>query len=327
MNDRTLEQVPATCADLYRRGLAALEKSEANSAIASFVKALEIEPGFVGCREALRRAQRSAGGKPGFWKRIFCKGRLAPTLSEAEVLVHLQPLKTISLAEQVLNRDPGNTTAHKLLARGALAADLPRTAVLSLEALASSHPYHRGIQLELAEALARSGETSSAAAIYGLLLKDNPQDGKVMEALRRISAQSVAVQAPTPDKGDVLEGPAASAHTPVPATLVSTDDAIIQRFEPLLVHGPKNIRILKNLAEAYARKMVFDKALSYYQRALKIAGGKNIAIEAAIAQTTLKKIDWELKHLDPKAPGYAARCERMQNQRLEYQWQTMAESH
>jgi hypothetical protein len=81
------------------------------------------------------------------------------------------------------------------------------------------------------------------------------------------------------------------------------------------------------LAEAYARKMMFDKSLSFYKRALEIAGGKNEAIEAAIAQTTLKKMDSELRRLDPKTPEYSAQCERIQNQRLEYQWQTMANSH
>ncbi len=101
------------------------------------------------------------------------------------------------------------------------------------------------------------------------------------------------------------------------------DDGIIRRFEALLVHGPKNIKIHKTLAEAYARKMMFDKSLSFYQSALKIAGGKNAAIEKAIEETTLKKIDRELSQLDPKAPDYAAQRERIENQRLNCRWQAM----
>jgi hypothetical protein len=56
-------------------------------------------------------------------------------------------------------------------------------------------------------------------------------------------------------------------------------------------------------------------------------GGKNAAIEHAIEETTLKKLDLELSQLDPKAPDYAAQRERLQNQRLEYQWHEMEESH
>jgi cytochrome c-type biogenesis protein CcmH/NrfG len=102
-----------------------------------------------------------------------------------------------------------------------------------------------------------------------------------------------------------------------------SDDAIITRFEPLLEHGPRNIKILTTLAQAYARKLMFDKSLSFYQRALQIGGAKRADIEQAGAETMLKKIDFELSQLDPKSPDFAAQCERIQNQRLESQWQEM----
>ena len=108
MSDKTLEQVSPECGDLYKNGLAALEKGGTTSAIASFTQALEIEPGFVTCREALRRAQqKAADNKPGFWKRLFRKGCFSTSLSEAEVLVHLQPLRTISLAVRGFEQGSG----------------------------------------------------------------------------------------------------------------------------------------------------------------------------------------------------------------------------
>jgi predicted Zn-dependent protease len=235
-----------------------------------------------------------------------------------------------------LNQDPENITAHKLLAQAAMAADLPRTAILSLQTLTEQQPYHRAIKLELAEALASSGDISAATAIYGQLLKDNPQDGKVQQALQRISAQFIPEPAPAPANGHVPDQPAAPARIPTlqplrrqpaPVSAVSADDAIIHRFEPLLVHGPKNTKFLKTLAEAYARKMMFDKSLSYYQNALKITGGKNAAIEKAIEETTLKKLNWELSKLDPATSEYAAQRERIQNKRLEFQWHAMEEAH
>jgi hypothetical protein len=38
---------------------------------------------------------------------------------------------------------------------------------------------------------------------------------------------------------------------------------------------------------------------------------------------TLKKLDLELIQLDPTSPKFAAERERLQNQRVEYQWQEM----
>lgn len=73
--------------------------------------------------------------------------------------------------------------------------------------------------------------------------------------------------------------------------------------------------------------MLFDKSLSYYRRALSIEGGEDEAIKKAISETTLKKLDAELAQLDPAAPDYAARREKIENRRLEYQWQEMETTH
>jgi tetratricopeptide (TPR) repeat protein len=335
--EKVLEQVPVACGALYQNGLAALGVGDAIVAISFFTQALEMEPGFVDCRQALRCAQKKAAEKKsGCWARFFRKGRLSPTLSKAELLLHLQPLATISVAEQVLNSDPDNVTAHKLLAHAALAANLPRTAILSLEALPNKNAYHRSIKLELAEAFEKSGQTSIAARIYGQLLKDNPEDRKVWRALKNISPSNLAPEVPASPVNpaqEALPTPSSQAATLLPSrpknpqAPVSTDDAIIKRFEPLLVHCEKNTTILKKLAEAYARKMMFDKALLLYQRALIIAGGKNAAIEAAMAEIALKRLDQRVTLLDPKAPDYAAQREQLQNRRLEYQWKTMAAAH
>jgi hypothetical protein len=154
----------------------------------------------------------------------------------------------------------------------------------------------------------------------------------VLRSLKSIFARRVAKEAPSVVSGQAPGQSTASAHAaflPPPQALreVSTPDAIIKRFEPFLVHGPRNIKLLETLAEAYGRKMMFDQSLSLYKRALEVMGGKNADIEHAIEETTLKKLDLELSQLDPKAPDHAAQRERLQNQRLDYQWHEMEESH
>lgn len=157
----------------------------------------------------------------------------------------------------------------------------------------------------------------------------------VLRALKRIFTRHVAEETPSAMNGhasDQLTASAAATALPPlrpqgkPVAPVSPDDAIIERFEPLLVHCPRNTKVLEMLAEAYARKRMFDQSLSFYQRALAIAGGNNAAIEKAIEETTLKRFDLELSQIDQKAPDHAAQSERMENQRLEYQWHTMEES-
>lgn len=160
-------------------------------------------------------------------------------------------------------------------------------------------------------------------------------DGTVLRALKKMFARHAAEETPSAMNGHAPDQPTASALTTAlpplrpqckPVAPVLVDDAIIKRFELLLVHCPRNTKVLEMLAEAYARKRLFDQSLSFYGRALAIAGGKNAAIEAAIAETTLKRFDLELSRIDQKAPDHTAQSERMENQRLEYQWHTMEES-
>ena len=129
---------------------------------------------------------------------------------------------------------------------------------------------------------------------YELLWKEDSRCGGSAPGCQRPCARPIRRCSPhlgAPSRSGRIQEPLAPAPP-------ADDDGIIRRFEALLVHGPKNIKIHKTLAEAYARKMMFDKSLSFYQSALKIAGGKNAAIEKAIEETTLKKIDRELSQLD-----------------------------
>jgi hypothetical protein len=160
------------------------------------------------------------------------------------------------------------------------------------------------------------------------MLQHDSENGTVWRALKNIFARQAAKKASPVVNGHAPGQPAASALStelppPQPQPEPEPAEEVISRFEPLLVHCPRNIKVIETLAEAYARNMMFDQSLSLYRRALEIAGGKNVAIEAAIAQLTLKKLDLELSQLDPQAPDYAAQCERIQNQRLDFQWHEM----
>jgi hypothetical protein len=160
------------------------------------------------------------------------------------------------------------------------------------------------------------------------MIKDDSEHGTVWRTLKNIFARQAANKASPVVNGHAPGQPAASALStelppPQPQPEPPPADEVISRFEPFLAHCPRNLKVITTLAEAYARKMMFDQSLSLYRRALEIAGGKNAGIEAALAETILKKLDMELSQLDPQAPDYATQRECIQNQRLEFQWHQM----
>ena len=113
----------------------------------------------------------------------------------------------------------------------------------------------------------------------------------MLRAFKKLFARHVTEEAPSDVSSHASDRPAAAAPTalPPPPEPISTD-VVISRFEPLLVHAPRNIKVIKTLAEAYARKMMFDQSLSLYRRASEIVGGRNTGIERSIEETTQKKL-------------------------------------
>src|SRR6266511_3389950 len=136
MPEKSLNAVASRARHFYDRGSAALQRQNYDYAIEMFGQALQIEPGFYDCREALRAAQSKrsgAGGSGGFFRKVFGTAGQSPLFAKAQLVLRNNPLEALNTVEQILNSDPTSVAAHKLLAEAAVAADLPRTAVLSLE--------------------------------------------------------------------------------------------------------------------------------------------------------------------------------------------------
>src|SRR5437867_5871295 len=134
MPEKLLTAIPRPLREQYEKGLTAIQRQNFDYAIAILGQVLQKEPGFYTGREALRAAQaKRAGNKGGFLKKMFGTASNSPLLAKGQIALRSNPVEAMHIAEQILNSDPSNIAAHKMLADAALAADLPRTASLSLE--------------------------------------------------------------------------------------------------------------------------------------------------------------------------------------------------
>ena len=185
MQEKSLNYVSPNWRDLYQKGCATLGRGDFNNAIIVFTQILDEEPGFVECRESLRKAQLMRAQNTGFLKHAIEEMREVPELAEAETLLHSQPLKAIRAAERVLNHVPNSILAHKILAQAALKANMPRTAMLSLDFILSHAHIKLDVTLALADALVQNGQISEAMRLCGRLLKDYPGSRRVTRALSR----------------------------------------------------------------------------------------------------------------------------------------------
>ena len=101
------------------------------------------------------------------------------------------PGEAMAIAEQILNGDPNNSAAHRIIVDAANALELPHTAVLSYETLVKNSPKDRNLAIEFAHALAAAGDVSDGENNRGEkilmeLLRENPSDGELNQALKNL---------------------------------------------------------------------------------------------------------------------------------------------
>src|SRR5213078_272736 len=274
MPEKSVTAVSRPLREQYEKGLAALQRQNLDYAVAIFAQVLQQEPGFYACREALRATQvKKTGGKSGFLKKMFGTASSSPLLAKGQIALRTNPVEAINIAEQLLNSDPNNIAAHKLLADAALAADLPRTAALSLEIAFKSSP-DREIALKLGQALARAGLPERAERILNELARTFPNDPEIAKVFKNVSARRTmseggyeSLEDGTGSYRDILRDKQEAVALEQEKRVVKTGDVadqLIAEYEERIAQEPGNLRLLRSAAELYTQKKLFDKALGYY---------------------------------------------------------------
>jgi len=315
MPEKSKEQVPRALRDQYEKGVKNFQQQNLDYAIAILTQVLNQEPAFYECRQALRATQfRKAGSGGGFFKKVFSGASSSPLIAKGQLALRNNPIEALNIAEQILNSDANSTSGHKLVADAALAADFPKTAILSLEILVKGSPKDRELNEELAEACARAGQIEKAEVIYTELMRVYPSNPNYSQALKNLSARQTmteggydSLEDGSGSYRDILKNKEEAVSLEQENRQVKTEevaDKLIRDYELRLEVEPKNLKLLRSVAELCAQKKEFDRALGYYQKIIGSDGAADASIEKAIIDTTIKKFDHELSTLDPQATDY-----------------------
>ena len=142
--------------------------------------------------------------------------------------------------------------------------------------LAGNSPKDRETAVKFANALADSGEVVKAEKILADLYRSFPTDNELGQALKNLSARKTMVkggyEALADGSGsyrDILKDKDEAVALEQQNRQVKTEDTaerLIQEYETRLKTEPKNLKLLRDLAELYTQKNQFDRALGYYDR-------------------------------------------------------------
>src|SRR5665213_1357963 len=329
MAEKTISQIPRLVREQYEKGKSAFDRQNFDYAIAIFNQVLIQEPAFYDCREALRASQhkKSAGGS-GFFKKMLSGAGSSPLLAKGQMVMMKQPVEALKIAEQILNNDPSSAAGHKLLGEAAMQADLPKTAILSLEIVVKDSPKDEDVKKSLARAYSAAGQGEKAERIFAELMRLHPNDLRLLDELKDISARKTLAEggyeALSDGKGsyrDILKNKGEAVALEQEGRQVKSDDVAqrqINDLEARLLKEPNNLKLLRSVAELYDQKKDYDRALETYQRIISQEGSADASLQKEIAATTIRKLDLAITQLDPQAADTPEKAKQLQIERDQF---------
>ncbi|MEI6193952.1 MAG: hypothetical protein WCS42_06440 [Verrucomicrobiota bacterium] len=336
MAEKSHNEISRDARVLYAKGVEAAQRENTDYAINLFNQVLEKKPTFYECRKALRAAQfkKAGSGGGGFFKKMLSGAGSSPQIAKAKMVLGKNPGEAMAIAEQILNTDPNNASAHRILVDAANALELPHTAVLSYETLIKHSPKDRNLAIDFAHALAAAGDMSQGENNRGEkilmdLLRDNPQDGDLSKALKNLSARKTmdeggygALESGEGSYRDILKDKKESASLEQEKRVVKTEDTterLIGEYEMRLETEPHNLKLVRSLAELYTQKKQFPRALEYYERIKTSGMGNDPSLDTAIANTVVKRFDHQISELNPFDADHAEKVAALQAEKLAFQ--------
>lgn len=323
MPEKSINELPRDLRVLFTKGSDALQRENYDYAIDLFSQILIKEPAQFDVRRSLRQAQlRKAGEGKGFFKKMLSGAGSAPLVAKGNMVLSKNPAEALQIAEQILNSDPNNSGGHKLVVEAASAMDLPKTAVLSLEILTHNSPKDLEVAIKFARALADSGQAGKAEDILSGMAREYPGDNDLSQALKDISARKTlnegGYEGLADGKGsyrDILKDKEEAAILEQQNRQVKTEDVterLINEYETRLKTEPKNMKLVRSLAEMYASKKNFDKAMAYYDQLKASEVGADASLDKNIADTMARRFEHQLSQLDSSAPDYPEKAAKIQ---------------
>ncbi|HEX3626889.1 MAG TPA: hypothetical protein VH280_15880 [Verrucomicrobiae bacterium] len=330
MAEKNINEISREARVLYTKAQEAAQRENIDYAIALYNQVLEKEPAFYECRKLLRGAQfKKAGGGGGFFKKMLSGAGSSPLVAKAQLSLRSNPANALAIGEQILNSDPSSSGGHKIIVEAANSLELPKTAVLSYETLVKNSPKDKNLAIEYALACADAGDAKLGEKHLLDLLRDNPTDGELNQALKDMSARKTlgeggygALESGKGSFRDVLKNKDEAAMLEQQNRVVKSEDRteiLIKEYEGRLQNEPNNLKLARTLAELYTDKKQFDQAFALYDRVKNSEMGNDPSLETAIARTRVKQFDHQIEQVNPFAPDHAAQVEQLKAAKLEFQ--------
>ncbi len=331
MAEKHLNELSPDLRRMYAKAVEAAQRDNHDYATTLFCQVLKTEPGLFEARKALRTAQtkRSAGESKGFFKKMMSTTSSSPQIMKAKMALSKNPAEAMAIAEEVLNGDANNPSAHRIIVDAAYALELPQTALLSIETMVRLSPKDKALVVEFANAVAETGTNADLAEQFlDELIRTSPYDPELQQAQKNLSAHKIldeggynSLAAGTGSFRDVLKNKEEAVSLEQEKRVQKSEDVtqrLIGEYETRLPNEPDNVKLIRSLAELYTQKARYAEALAMYDR-IKAAGPADATLDRAIADVTLRQFDARIAQLNPFDADHAEKVAAINAEKAEYQ--------
>lgn len=303
------------------------DPSYAANILSNIVKA---NPNCAEARRTLRVAQSKSTGtkKSGGLGGMFAKLSFGGVNESA---IRKSPEKSLETAEEQINANYSNTTAHKTFALAAKELGLVETALIGFECLFNLDQTNADNgKLLLREYLAAK-KAEQAISVGDIILKNNPSDDEAQDLIKKASVQQ------TVDKGkweeeksfrDKLKDGDEAQRLEQSGRAQTGEEGLRSLIEEALKKTeaePENINVLKDLVNCYRKLEDFDSALEWLAKARSLDSGKaDVNLETLMVSLTREKMSKAIALVEanleenPEDASIKAELEKLQKEAYDF---------
>ena len=201
---------------------------------------------------------------------------------------------------------------------------------MSYETLAKNSPKDKKLIIEYAQAVSAIGEgTRAEQLLMDLMRTEYPNDNDLNQALKNLSARKTldeggygALESGEGSYRDILKNKDEAVALEQESRVQKTEDVaerLIGEYETRLAAEPKNLKLLRDLAELHTQKGQFDKALAYYDRIKRSDMGSDASLDLAITNCKLRQFDQKITEINPFAPDHDEQVAALKQARADFQ--------
>jgi tetratricopeptide (TPR) repeat protein len=235
--------------------------------------------------------------------------------------VQKSPTEAMTLAEQALTEDPKSSQALMILAEAADAAKFPETVVQTLETYTRLNPKDTKTLHWLARSYKASGQHAQARDTYERLIKVNPNDFEAQQGAKDSTADGAMAGGGWEEQGtsfrEKLKDKDESVALEQSSRMVRAEDMVenlIKEKLAALAKDPENPVIQRELGKLYAQRDNYDEALRYLEGLFSKEGSSDPSLEHEIADTKLKRLEWQINSKKKQLGTNPANAAALQNE-------------